>query len=312
MLVDDFYPTTIKRDQQHMVSTFEALARSSGNRSGRGRMNADLSLRKTFYPRGMIWFTGEDLVGASSALARLTLVELESGDVNTDRLSVLQKKHAQLPHAMADWLRWWRDNRQEAKDLFANRTTETNFHKEYPELHGRLPGQIALWTKLFTALCHWLTDRKILTDQEAKKMQSYAKEVFVQNAISLQDRIHSSTPVEQFLEVIQSLKSSDKLWIEKWYSDNSDALPGKEFFGWENQEHVYAQSKTVWHILQTYFQRENAHFPVGERSLWKLLRSEGVLIPQNGEIVQPLKIPAEEGKNIRVMKLSKDRLFGTV
>ena len=87
---------------------------------------------------------------------------------------------------------------------------------------------------------------------------------------------------------------------------------GMDFFGWENQEHVYAQSKTIWHIVQTYFQRENAHFPVGERSLWKLLRSEGVLIPQNGQNFQALHIPAEENKSIRVMKLSKDRLFGTV
>ena len=312
MLVDDFYPTTIKRDQQRMISTFEALARNSGNRSGRGRMNADLSLRKTFYPRGMIWFTGEDLVGASSALARLTLVELESGDVNTDRLSVLQKKHPQLPHAMADWLRWWRDQRDFAKAIFANKELETKFHREHTKLHGRLPKQIAIWTKLIEVLCHWLIDRKILTNEQAEQLHSDAEEIFIQNAFLLQDRIHSSTPVEQFLEVIQSLKSSDKLWLKKWHFENSDAQHGKDFFGWETQEHVYAQGKTVWHILQTYFQRENAHFPVGERSLWKLLRSEGVLIPQNGENFQPHQIPAEEGKSIRVMKLLKNRLFGTV
>ena len=73
-----------------MRATFEGLTRSAGNRSGRGRMNSDLKLRRTFYLRGMVWFTGEDLIGAGSAIARLTLVEIGPKDVKLGELRRLQ------------------------------------------------------------------------------------------------------------------------------------------------------------------------------------------------------------------------------
>jgi len=146
MLVDDFYPTTNKRDQDKMVSVFEHLTRNAGNRSGRGRMNADLSLRRTFYPRGMVWFTGEDLIAASSAIARLTLVPVEPDSVDLARLTDLQSRKQMLPHALADFLRWWRDNRSRARAIFADKTLESQLHARYGNtLHGRIPRQLALW-----------------------------------------------------------------------------------------------------------------------------------------------------------------------
>ena len=92
---------------------------------------------------------------------------------------------------MADWLRWWRDQRVFAKEIFANKELETKLHREHPKLHGRLPKQIAIWTKLIEVLCYWLIDREILTNAQAERLHSDAEEIFIQNAILLQDRIHS-------------------------------------------------------------------------------------------------------------------------
>ena len=174
-------------------------------------MNADLSLRKPFYPRGMVWFTGEDLLGASSALARLTIVELEAGDVHTDRLSDFQHKHNLLPHAMADWLRWWKEHREMAKCVFENRDFEGRIYQINPDLHGRLPKQIALWTNMIEVLCYWLLDRGVLDDMQGE-LYSEASKIFIENAKLLQSRIQSSDPLEQFLEVVQSLKNSKKIF----------------------------------------------------------------------------------------------------
>ena len=92
---------------------------------------------------------------------------------------------------------------------------------------------------------------------------------------------------------------------------NQEIPQGNEFFGWKNGRHVYAQAATVWHLLQVYYQREDSQFPVGQRTLWKLLAKAGVIIYQNGEHAQPLNIPSEDKRSIRVLKFSTDRLFGS-
>ena len=249
LLVDDFYTTTIRQDQQRMRATFEGLTRSAGNRSGRGRMNSDLKLRRTFYPRGMVWFTGEDLIGAGSALARLTLVEIGPKDVKLDELKRLQDQRHLLPHAMTDFLRWWRDNREKARTELGDTANEGAAYSCYGDsLHGRLPRQIALWQSMVRILGYWLTDRQFYSPEEAEDLYQRACDVLVRNARSLQERIQTSTPTQQLIEIMQALYSAKKLWIKDWQKVSEDKID-HEFLGWRKEQYVYTQSKTLWHLI---------------------------------------------------------------
>ena len=61
LVVDDFAPTGTTADIQRLHREADRLFRAAGNRSGRARMRADGGSRPTYYPRGLIVSTGEDI-----------------------------------------------------------------------------------------------------------------------------------------------------------------------------------------------------------------------------------------------------------
>ena len=311
MLVDDLYPTIIPSDQKRMISTFERLTRSAGNRSGRGRLRSDLKLRRTFYPRGVVWFAGEDLIGAGSALARLKLVVMEPNSVDLEILSEFQAKCHLLPHALADFLRWLFRNVELVRNIFANHTGEYDeLYQQGNALHGRLIEQIILSQKMVRVLCIWLTEQGALNGIEADSLYERAYKVFVHNAQRLQERIQTSNPTEQFIEIMQALNSSEKIWIKPFEWTEAEKPLNKEMLGWRKDGYIYAQGRVIWQLIQNYCQRERSTFPVGERTLWEHLARTGVLIRQADQVSGSMKIPAENNRSIRVMKFKEDQLFG--
>lgn len=312
MLVDDFYPTSNRAEQQQMISTFEKLTRSAGNRSGRGRLQTNLRLHRTFYPRGMVWFTGEDLAAVGSALVRLTLVEIEPNSIDLKMVSDLQAGKSLLPHALADFVRWLIKHQERVvKGLNEQGHQEQLSGKLRSQVHTRLPHQIVLWQRMVGVLCSWLSNHQFVPKVTIDQLLKDANSVFLENALRLQERISSSSPTEQFLEIIQSLKSAEKLWIKTQNVRNKQKQPNQEFFGWEKGDYIYAQGGVVWKLVQTYCQQVNRTFPVTERTLWEHLNRNSVLEKQNNKISDSLKIPRQENQPIRVMKFRRNRLFGS-
>ena len=129
---------------------------------------------------------------------------------------------------MFNWLRWWKEHREMAKCVFENRDFEGRIYQINPDLHGRLPKQIALWTNMIEVLCYWLIDRGVLDDMQGE-LYSEASKIFIENAKLLQSRIQSSNPVEQFLEVAQSLKNSGKIFLKHWTELNQEITQSTEY-----------------------------------------------------------------------------------
>ena len=81
LVVDDFAPTGTTTDVQRLHREADRLFRAAGNRAGRARMRADGGSRPTYYPRGMIISTGEDIPSGQSLRARLLVLELTPGEI---------------------------------------------------------------------------------------------------------------------------------------------------------------------------------------------------------------------------------------
>ena len=108
LVVDDFAPTGTTADIQRLHREADRLFRAAGNRSGRARMRADGGSRPTYYPRGLIISTGEDIPSGQSLRARLLVLELTPGEIPADALSAAQADAANglFAAAMAGYLRW--------------------------------------------------------------------------------------------------------------------------------------------------------------------------------------------------------------
>jgi hypothetical protein len=90
LFVDDFAPSGTQHDVARQHATAERVFRGAGNRGGRGRMNADSSLRTDYPPRGVIGATGEDIPRGHSLRSRMVIIEVAPGDVCREGLAAAQ------------------------------------------------------------------------------------------------------------------------------------------------------------------------------------------------------------------------------
>ena len=90
IVVDDFCPAGSSFDIQRVHREADRILRSQGNRSGRSRLRSDLSMAQTFFPRGLILSTGEEIPKGSSLRARLWILEIGPHDVDFSKLSNAQ------------------------------------------------------------------------------------------------------------------------------------------------------------------------------------------------------------------------------
>lgn len=108
LVVDDFAPTGAPGDVQALHRSADRLLRAQGNRTGRGRLRADSTMRPTRFPRGLILMTGEDIPAGQSLRARLFILQLSRGDISPDRLRICQAAAARGAYAEAasSFLAW--------------------------------------------------------------------------------------------------------------------------------------------------------------------------------------------------------------
>jgi hypothetical protein len=108
LVVDDFAVGTSRRGARELHEKAEGLLRGQGNRSGRGRMRADTSLRPTYFPRGIIAASGEAVPAGQSLRARMVIRQVAAGSVDVARLTEMQAaaKAGLLAEAMAGFV-WY-------------------------------------------------------------------------------------------------------------------------------------------------------------------------------------------------------------
>jgi hypothetical protein len=108
VVIDDFAPTGSKHDVQKQHREAERVMRGQGNHAGRGRMNANGTLRASRPPRGLLLSTGEDVPGQQSLRARIEVVDIHVGAIDQVKLTAAQAKagNAVFATAMAGYLQW--------------------------------------------------------------------------------------------------------------------------------------------------------------------------------------------------------------
>ena len=112
LVVDDFAPGGAASDVQRMQREAARLIRAQGNRSGRGRLRPDGTLRPTKPPRCTIISTGEDTPAGQSIRARLLVVEIGDGDVelvapDCDAARIQASSPAACPPTSSIWRAIW-------------------------------------------------------------------------------------------------------------------------------------------------------------------------------------------------------------
>jgi hypothetical protein len=146
-VVDDFAPTGSQYEVAKFHQRADRVIRAQGNRSGRGRMRPDGSLRPVKPPRGLMVSTGEETPRGQSLRSRMFVVEISRGDIDPNRLLACQSdaRAGLYAIAMSGFIRWLagsydkvrRDLRIEIEELRAQ-AVKASEHRRTPEIVANL------------------------------------------------------------------------------------------------------------------------------------------------------------------------------
>lgn len=206
ILLDDRIPSTTAKIRARMEEMEQTAARLIGDRSPRGRMNADGTLRVSYRPNANLIITAEESyfnVG-ESGVARSISVELKPGDADLQALTKAQQNAAHLNECMSEYIQWvlgnWDSLRNRLKPMF-----HALREKAQTGGHGRLAESVAHLQMGISTMCEWLVSVGEIDALASTALCEKSWGIFIALAEEQNRRISEEKPVKLFLDAVKEL-----------------------------------------------------------------------------------------------------------
>ena len=311
--IDDFHPCG-RDDERKLTGTMQALARSYGDRTGRGRLRKDSSPMESHPPLGNAIVTSEfppDI--GESGTARYFLLELKDGDVNLDILSSFQQYAEQgvFRRAMFGYTEWIRKKFllvEKIEKEFVNMLKDSfsayrsDFIQTGISCHGRVP-EMAAELRIGMKMFLWfLEDNKIITEIDAQNADSEFKEILYRLAQRQSENIKSDKPSVVFVKKLYSLIESGAVTVtHKDLSIGEDPYP-RNFIGFEDEHYLYLNKDIAYRHVKVLCNEQGENFSLTSKALLKTLAEDGLIKTSQGSNTVSVRYA---GKNSRYMALNK-------
>ena len=301
-MVDDFAPSGTRYDVARTHKEAERLIRAAGNQAGRGRLRPGGSSRPSYSPRGILVSTGEDIPRGQSIRARLLIIEISRGDIDTDQLTVAQevRDQGQLAKAMSGYLRWLAPQIDELQQTLPKLKSELRGTATGSEQHRRTPdliANLAIGLKLFL---RFAVESAAISEAEEQTLWERSWTA-LGKAAAVQGRLQQhEDPVDRFLALLGAALSSGRAHVvdseeggkpeqaELW-GWREEVLPddggrwreqGAQI-GWLEGENLYLEPEATFSAIQQLATSQGTSLAITSRTLWKRMRERGLLASHN-------------------------------
>lgn len=331
-VVDDWRPAVSRGDASAMDTKAQRLLRAVGNRQGRGQMTSDITLRRSYSPRGIVLATAEALPEgpAFESAARSLSVNLARADVGLQRLSGMQSQKAGLAKAMAGYVAWVGARYKNlARELPGRReATRDRLRSRLAGCHPRTPDAAAALAVGFGTLLSYAVGTGALDEARARRLLGQAEGGIVEAAKAHVEATSGGDPATRFVEVLRSLFAAGRAHVrdkktgehppgheELGWEDETDEKTGSmyrpkrsaEFVGWADGEHVYLDREAAYAAVAWFAQRGGIPFGVKPRAVWGALKQAGINLADDGRTDTTAAI----GKRTRrVVQIPRQAVFG--
>jgi hypothetical protein len=306
-VIDDWHPAGNRHSAEAMEQTAQRMIRSYSNRTGRARLNSDMTERQRYHPRGLALLTAEELPTLESTLARLCVIAIEDGDIDREKLSALQAEAEFLPYAMGLYILFLKRNYYAIIETFPARFRELRQAAAEAGFHRKLPEQVAYLAYAVEMVSAFFLDQGMIDEDASQRLNDEAWETFRLLSQRQQQRIQDDNPIDRFFDVIQTLLIQHAARLEPLPTCEGAPLGAGDRIGYYDQEAVYLLPVAAWHAVQAFSQKEGSHFPLGKHSFFAMLRSKGIITASpRGDHHVFLKIG---GKSIRVLKIIEGGIY---
>jgi hypothetical protein len=299
-VIDDYAPSPF--DARELELKASRLLRAQGNLAGRGRLQADLQERASFFPRGLILSTGEQHPPGQSILARVVLIRLEQGQVDLARLTEAQRDAVQLPHAMAGYLAWLAPQMSTLPELLKATFEGTRARLATGATHLRIPEALChLWLGLHCGLSY-AVEAGACSSEEATDVEAECWEA-VQAVGRMQGGlVAGEQPVRRFLETLVALLTQRRALLLPKYDRGEDVKPEDNLMGWHDDEWLYLLPDLAYTAVTRFCRDGGEPFPVNRKRLYWELSQDGLA---EGDAEHPTTTARLGDRTRRVLKLNR-------
>lgn len=203
-VVDDFIPVGSQWQVQQYQKSADQLIRGQGNQQGRSRLTDVSSLQETMYPRGLVLSTGEDTPEGQSLRGRMLIIELSKGDVKPDKLTEAQKRRESYPRAMAGFIQWLADMKDEKTEYFRSRRIEIR-DANLGVGHTRTPAMIGDLVAAAEMFLTYGESIDAIDSEDMKPLLAIFNDSIVSTAADQTRFIEESDPAESFISVMRNV-----------------------------------------------------------------------------------------------------------
>ncbi len=238
LVIDDYVPQGTTADRMRLNAVADRVLRAQGNRSGRGRLRSDATMRRARPPRGLIISTGEEIPGGQSLRARMVISELQREDVDLRLLSLAQQaaRDGTYAKAMAGYVSWLAPRLDRVRTEFIALTHERRTHVSVS--HARTADALA---QIFASWSVWLqfaVHEGALTRDEADVLKQEVWTTLAELAVEQRSLQRAYDPVDRFYSLLSAVLSSGKGHIASAnYPDRRpDEANGANLFGWRRHD----------------------------------------------------------------------------
>lgn len=228
--IDDFVPVGTTWQIRQLQKSADQIIRAQGNQAGRSRLTDLASPQTTYYPRGLILSTGEDVPEGHSIRARMLICEIEPGTIKPKSLSHAQAARPHYPQAMADWVQWLASEDRHCE----HRSVATKVRDRHIEVgHTRTPSMLGELIATVWLLMQYATEREYLTAKAANGLLKQAQDAIIAQGNRQRQYLESADPVHALLDTIRVLLSTNIVHVK---TKNGGIPADAERWGWTKQE----------------------------------------------------------------------------
>jgi DNA primase len=315
--IDDYTSQSTAAGNQELKHKSEHLLRDWGNGAGRARMRADLSLRQTFVPRGLIISTAEQLPPIESINSRL--IQIESGPGHVTRgvgsaLTLAQQDDASLyPHAMAGYVLYVAARMGEfEKSLPALQQELTEKARSEGGAHLRLPLNIATLFIGCRIGLEYAQHVGALNEEEALALLNVAWRVLIGLGERQQEAAVEEKPVDLYFNALEQIFAQGLAFLrhKDAAEDDSRAWPGvairtinSEFLGWYDDKYWYLLPTAAFNAVYRFYRTSGTVFPDTERGVRVKLLEQKRLFPNKDRFTYQLRLSGSS--KVRVLRVGR-------
>ncbi|MBU1751472.1 MAG: DUF927 domain-containing protein, partial [Chloroflexi bacterium] len=243
IVIDDYAPAHAgAAEARAMARKAHYVVRSVGNRSARGRANADLSERQQRPPRGLVIATAENPLVGQSIVGRMIYVPVENGQViqpdttGETPLDVAQQQATSglYAQAMAGYVVWLaRHWDRLAKEL--PRTVEVASRSArglFPTGQSRLTDYYALLTTTLRLVLEYAVEQGGQTSSDVEVILEVWRLALVDLLRAQSGRVEEQSPVVKFFQALSDLLAQRKVYFAPRQNDTFVPPLGAELVGW--------------------------------------------------------------------------------